>query len=498
MQLHVLSNGVSVEGAELRTIDSAEECIQLVEYSNKRKHIAATAMNAQSSRGHTVFKLVVQHDQNDGVHLTSEVYFADLAGHENERTTKVRGERMVELSFINKSLMWLQSAVHSMSHPPKGTAQVNRMALFRNSKLTLLLSNALLGNSLVHVIVTLSPAPAHFSTSLSSLRFANEVKHITVDVHATAYVDPTESIKRLEAEVRQLKEQLANANIASDPSWTGQSSTTKSVNCSISTADGGAGGAELAAAEAALEDQQCRLAAAEIALEASKADSEKLRREMNILRMELRESQGCVRGLHAELDESRQREQQLLNESGHVSPRCRGNKCDFDQSDGVFMGPEGIKLLMGINRRVDELFRDLSANDHEAMFECNPAVSLQPLASSTVPSSEQLPSPSQSYSSRILPASSRIPSVAHSAIRFSTYPQHVNVVSGSPRTVASTPQVVVYQTANAVQPGTPGPSRGRSPLRVVSPSVTVAPNATPIRRHTLSQMSTPRVSPGYA
>jgi len=312
------------------------------------------------------------------------------------------------------------------------------------------------------------------------------VKHITVDVHAAASHDPTVTIKKLEAEVRHLKEQLANAT--SDPSWTGPSSTTKSVNCSISTADGGLGvlgGVELAAAE--------------VALEASKADGEKLRREVEILRVELRESQACVRGLHAELDESHQREKQLLNENYTLNEtpnkRCQGNKNGFDQSDGIFMGPEGIKLLMGINRRVDELFRDLSGNDHpETMYEPKPARLSQPLASSMF-SSDPPPSPPQTYANRVVPT--RLSSVPQSHMRLSSYPQQVNVLTAaSPRTLPA-PQVVLVQAANAVQPGTPGPPRGRSPLRVVSPSVTVAPNATPIRRHTLSQMHTPRVSLGY-
>lgn len=53
--------------------------------------------------GHTVYKLSVERHGGDNTVMTSEVFFVDLAGRENERTTRVSGERLVELSFINRS-----------------------------------------------------------------------------------------------------------------------------------------------------------------------------------------------------------------------------------------------------------------------------------------------------------------------------------------------------------------------------------------------------------
>lgn len=211
IELHVLPAGVQVKGAELKEVSNVEECLKLIDHGNSMKHIAATAMNPQSSRGHTVFKLCIHKDDSGhGIHMGSEVYFADLAGHENEKTTQVKGDRLVELSFINKSLMWLQAAIHSLAKG-NGSHHKPSMSDFRNSKLTLLLSNALTGNSLVNVIVTLSPAEAHFATSLSSLKFANEVKRIKVEVTSSAQKDPAVMIKSLESEVEALKSQLAAA-----------------------------------------------------------------------------------------------------------------------------------------------------------------------------------------------------------------------------------------------------------------------------------------------
>merc|ERR1719428_1871617 len=62
-----------------------------------------------------------------------------------------------------------------------GGAIAKDMSKFRNSKLTLLLSNALSGNSKTAMIGTLSPAVANFEESFSTLNFASTVKNIKVE-----------------------------------------------------------------------------------------------------------------------------------------------------------------------------------------------------------------------------------------------------------------------------------------------------------------------------
>ena len=87
----------------------------------------------------------------------------DLPGRENEKTTLVTGERLVELSFINKSLFHLANCIHALGaadqadvqksaaqrkpagHYPKVAQRTVTQANFRNSKLTMLLSSALTG-----------------------------------------------------------------------------------------------------------------------------------------------------------------------------------------------------------------------------------------------------------------------------------------------------------------------------------------------------------------
>lgn len=214
----ILPAGVTIQGAATKLVQNANEVQKFIDFGNGNRVVAATAMNPQSSRGHTVVRLMLtKSGGEDGSVLKSEIYFADLAGHENIKTTQVTGDRLKELSFINGSLMWLQTALHGMATSKSKSGKVDFFQ-FRNSKLTLLLSNALTGNSRTSVIVTLSPSTIHFETSLSSIKFAVEVKGIKMTVTSSAGIDPQVLIRKLQKENDELRSQLAAASAGTIPS----------------------------------------------------------------------------------------------------------------------------------------------------------------------------------------------------------------------------------------------------------------------------------------
>lgn len=235
--------GVYVPGLTDTAVETFTECADLITYGNAMKSVAATAMNAKSSRAHTLF--IIRFEKNDGQDLdttVSEIYFVDLAGRENERTTQVKGDRLIELSFINKSLFHLSTCIHSLSDGPSGSPSspdkipkdgaspsdkpslkrssssasvasgaskksANISSQFRNSKLTMLLSKALSGNSKTAMIGTLSPAASNLDENMSTLNFAATVKNIKLKVSASS-VNKKDLVQSLQEEVQQLKEQL--------------------------------------------------------------------------------------------------------------------------------------------------------------------------------------------------------------------------------------------------------------------------------------------------
>lgn len=253
--------GVYLKHAVDQPVQSLDACLSIIEDASGRQTVASTAMNSQSSRGHTVYKLSVERHGGDNTVMTSEVFFVDLAGRENERTTRVSGERLVELSFINRSLMWLSQCIYALGNTATGRRRSkmsngeemrsgslrlngldkvvkrdskeltrastisedsdarrgkaessNTMARFRNSKLTLLLAKALSGNSKTSVICTLSPAKANAEESCTTLNFAASLKSVKVFATPATRIDKDSLISGLQSELQELRQQLSADN----------------------------------------------------------------------------------------------------------------------------------------------------------------------------------------------------------------------------------------------------------------------------------------------
>eukprot|EP00930_Biecheleria_cincta_P040102 TRINITY_DN2750_c0_g1_i1.p1 TRINITY_DN2750_c0_g1~~TRINITY_DN2750_c0_g1_i1.p1 ORF type:complete len:1671 (+),score=338.01 TRINITY_DN2750_c0_g1_i1:189-5201(+) len=216
IKTQVLPEGVKLQGASLRYVDTVDSCLKVLWEGQRRQTFAKTKMNPASSRGHLVFKLCIDISEpnvtqsSTGTTRHAEVYFADLAGHENIKTTEVAGQQLGELRHINSSLMYLQRAISDMAKQSRGrrTSRKTNFMHFRNSELTLLLANGLVGNSKAYLIVTMSPSAAHCDASLDSIEFALEVKGIKLAVSANVAVDPADEAARLQLIVEDLTRQV--------------------------------------------------------------------------------------------------------------------------------------------------------------------------------------------------------------------------------------------------------------------------------------------------
>lgn len=135
----------------------------------KHRSVGITAMNAQSSRSHSVFTLhlTALHPENRQA-LRGTLNLCDLAGSERLDRSKATGARAKETVAINKSLSALTDVFVSIgkkaSHVP-----------FRNSKLTHLLQPSLSGDGKTLMLVNLSPTEESTQETLCSLRFASQV-----------------------------------------------------------------------------------------------------------------------------------------------------------------------------------------------------------------------------------------------------------------------------------------------------------------------------------
>ena len=175
--------GVYVEGLKKMTVNSYAEISAVLDKGNEHRTVGATQMNATSSRAHTVLTITFTqmfYDESTGKPVNrkqSDINLVDLAGSERAGKTGATGDRLAEGSNINKSLSCLGKVITALAKKsaPGGKGEV---VPYRESKLTRILQNALGGNSKTTMIAAISPATYNFDETLSTLRYADQVKAI--------------------------------------------------------------------------------------------------------------------------------------------------------------------------------------------------------------------------------------------------------------------------------------------------------------------------------
>jgi len=127
---------VQVEGCVERRVKSPADIGAAMEEAGKRRVVAATAMNATSSRSHAICTLRIRGVLKDGgTKFASKLQLVDLAGSERIKKTGAQGTRQTEGININKSLLVLGQVVSALSSP----TSASRKPPYRDSKLTRLL-----------------------------------------------------------------------------------------------------------------------------------------------------------------------------------------------------------------------------------------------------------------------------------------------------------------------------------------------------------------------
>ncbi|CAM9553098.1 unnamed protein product, partial [Sphacelaria rigidula] len=172
--------GTEVAGLTRFPIDTDDqerglgELEEIMSVAQRARSVASTAMNAQSSRSHSVFTLWLSGtDASTGTTLKGVLHLVDLAGSERLDRSGVGADaqRLRETQSINKSLSCLADVFSSLSakstHIP-----------FRNSKLTYLMQDCLSGDGKALMFVNLSPTAASANETVCSLRFANQVSQV--------------------------------------------------------------------------------------------------------------------------------------------------------------------------------------------------------------------------------------------------------------------------------------------------------------------------------
>ncbi|KAL0914632.1 hypothetical protein M5K25_014995 [Dendrobium thyrsiflorum] len=172
------------------------------------RKVAATNMNRESSRSHSVFTCTIESRwQTDS---TSTLRFArlnlvDLAGSERQKTSGAEGDRLKESSNINKSLSTLGHVIMVLADLANGR---QRHVPYRDSRLTFLLQDSLGGNSKTMIIANVSPSICSANETLSTLKFAQRAKIIQNNV-AVVNENASGDVFALQHQIHLLKEELS-------------------------------------------------------------------------------------------------------------------------------------------------------------------------------------------------------------------------------------------------------------------------------------------------
>ncbi|KAJ1983306.1 hypothetical protein H4R34_001361 [Dimargaris verticillata] len=207
------SLGPYVEDLSKMVVTSHKDIEDLMVLGNKARTVAATQMNATSSRSHAVFTIILTQTRFDvetslSTEKVSRVSLVDLAGSERANSTGAKGTRLKEGANINKSLTTLGKVISALADQGSATGKKAKDTFipYRDSTLTWLLKDSLGGNSRTAMIAAISPAD--YDETLSTLRYADRAKRIVNK--AVVNEDPNARlIRELKDELLQLRQKLA-------------------------------------------------------------------------------------------------------------------------------------------------------------------------------------------------------------------------------------------------------------------------------------------------
>uniref|UniRef100_H2YU69 Kinesin-like protein unc-104 n=1 Tax=Ciona savignyi TaxID=51511 RepID=H2YU69_CIOSA len=210
--------GPYVEDLSKLAVQSFSDINNLMDEGNKARTVAATNMNATSSRSHGVFNIVFtqkRHDVSTNLETekVSKISLVDLAGSERAESTGATGKRLKEGANINKSLTTLGKVISALADQAKSKKKRGDYIPYRDSVLTWLLKENLGGNSKTAMIAAISPADINYDESLSTLRYADRAKQIRCN--AVVNEDPNARlIRELKEEVERLRQVLRAEGLA--------------------------------------------------------------------------------------------------------------------------------------------------------------------------------------------------------------------------------------------------------------------------------------------
>ncbi|XP_015179777.1 PREDICTED: kinesin-like protein KIF23 isoform X2 [Polistes dominula] len=216
-----------VHGVTEIEVKTSEEACKVFQRGQRRRRIAHTALNAESSRSHSIFTIRLvqapldsqgeQVVQDKRVICVSQLSLVDLAGTERTNRSKNTGQRLREAGNINNSLMTLRSCLEILRE--NQIQNTNKMIPYRDSKLTHLFKNYFDGEGQIRMIVCVNPRAEDYDETIQAMKFAEMTQEVQVARSVASKLDLGYTPGRRQAnkifkEARSRLEKAGNADAA--------------------------------------------------------------------------------------------------------------------------------------------------------------------------------------------------------------------------------------------------------------------------------------------
>ncbi|XP_029960073.1 kinesin-like protein KIF24 [Salarias fasciatus] len=160
---------VHISGLRHVRVDSVNSLLEVISHGTKTRTQGMSGVNPCSSRSHALLQIQLR---NSNQQIAGRMWFVDLAGSERASDTKEPDKQSrMEGAEINQSLLALKECIRALDRDQSHTP-------FRQSKLTQVLKNAFIGDSMTCMIANISPGHGATEHTLNTLRYADRVKEL--------------------------------------------------------------------------------------------------------------------------------------------------------------------------------------------------------------------------------------------------------------------------------------------------------------------------------
>ncbi|TPP44072.1 Kinesin motor domain family protein [Leishmania donovani] len=205
--IHEMEDDIMLKGLEQHSAPTLADALNLLFLGDTNRLYCETPMNKTSSRSHCIFTIYLEaRSASSSVVRRSKLNLVDLAGSERVSKTGVSGTILTEAKHINLSLHFLEQVIVALSEKAKG---VRDHVPYRNSFLTMVLRDSLGRNCKTVMLATAHVVASQVAETMSTCQFAQRVALIQQAPQVNVETDPVLLVRRLRAEVAQLKDEVA-------------------------------------------------------------------------------------------------------------------------------------------------------------------------------------------------------------------------------------------------------------------------------------------------